>query len=119
MSFLPAKPFVPVVTPVPILGPSSGNPESLKDPKSLGSIGSKLQAMTDQARADTLYDAIPSEKKEAFTNLTTPWIVHSPACKKEGFTGSLGHGYTFDILTASCFLVGLTLVVSSYCTAKY
>jgi len=115
MPFLPTKPFVPVVTPVPILGPSSGNPESLKDPKSLGSIGGKLQAMTDQARADTLYDAIPSGTKESFTNLTTPWIVGSPACKKEGFTGSLGNGYRFDLVTASCFLLGLTLVVSSYC----
>ena len=112
MSFLPLKPFNPTVTAVPMLGPSSGNPKSLQDPNSLASIGSKLQAMTDQANADTLYDAKPSGKKEGFVDLYLPWIVRSPACKSkhEGFTGSLG---STDIVTASCILVGVALIVAS------
>lgn len=110
MSFLPLKPFNPTVTPVPILGPSSGNPKSLQDPNSVASIGSKLQAMTDQANADTLYDAT---KKEGFIDPSyLPWIVRSPACKSkdEGFTGSSG---STDILTASCVLIGVALIVAS------
>lgn len=86
MPFLPAKPFTPTTTPVPILGPSSGNPTSLKDPKSVASIGSNIQAMTDQANADRLYD-------------TT-----------EGFT--VGHN-TLDIVTASLVVIGIVLVVYS------
>ena len=57
MSFLPAAPFNPQVSKVPNLGPSSGDPNSFRDPKSVASVGAKLQAMTDQAKADTLYDA--------------------------------------------------------------
>lgn len=112
MPFLPLKPFNPTVTSVPILGPSSGNPKSLQDPNSVSSIGSKLQAMTDQADADTLYDATPSGKKEGFVDLYLPWIVRSPACnsKREGFTGSSG---STDIVTASCILVGVALIVAS------
>lgn len=116
MSFLPLKPFNPTVTPVPILGPSSGNPKSLQDPNSLASIGSKLQAMTDQANADTLYDAKPSGKKEGFVDLLyLPWIVKSPACKSkdEGFTASLSYRNSIDIVTASCVLVGVALIVAS------
>lgn len=74
MPFLPKKPFNPTTTPVAILGPSSGNPNSLQDPKSIASIGSNIQAMTDQANADTLYDANPS-KKEGFTCHSTPLPV--------------------------------------------
>lgn len=66
MPFLPKIPFNPTTTPVAILGPSSGNPKSLQDPKSVASIGSNIQAMTDQANADTLYDVNPS-KTEGFT----------------------------------------------------
>jgi len=62
MSFLPEKPFNPQVSKIANLGPSSGDPKSYKDPKSVASIGAKIQAMTDQISADTLYD----EKKEGF-----------------------------------------------------
>ena len=56
MPFLPEAPFNPQVSKVANLGPSSGDPKSFQDPKSVSSIGAKLQAMTDQAKADTLYD---------------------------------------------------------------
>jgi hypothetical protein len=62
-TLLPAKPFNPTITTVPILGPSSGNPDALKDPKSVASIGGQIQAMQDQANADQLYD---TPKKEGF-----------------------------------------------------
>lgn len=60
---LPLKPFNPSVSTVPILGPSSGNPTTLKDPKSVASIGVNIQAMQDQANADQLYD---TPQKEGF-----------------------------------------------------
>ena len=60
---LPPKPFNPTVSPVPVLGPSSGNPAALKDPKSVASIGGNIQAMQDQANADQLYD---TSQKEGF-----------------------------------------------------
>lgn len=91
MSFLPPKPFNPPTTTVPILGSSSGNPLSFQDPKSVASIGSKIQAMTDQAKADTLYDA--------------------PTPKLEGFTG--GSSYK-DYITATLLIIGITLIVCSY-----
>jgi len=56
MPFLPEAPFNPQVSKVANLGPSSGDPKSFQDPKSVSSIGAKIQAMTDQAKADTLYD---------------------------------------------------------------
>ena len=59
MSFPPEVPFNPKVNKVPILNESSGNPKSFQDPKSVASIGAKIQAMSDQAQADTLYDAKP------------------------------------------------------------
>lgn len=90
MPFLPKKPFNPTTTPVPILGPSSGNPQSLQDPKSVASIGSTIQAMTDQANADQLYD-----NKEGFTVPYVPCKVH------------------LDVVTASFLVVGLALVVYS------
>jgi hypothetical protein len=43
---------------------SSGDPNAYRDPKSVASIGKNLQAMTDQAAADTLYDT----KKEGFSS---------------------------------------------------
>ena len=91
MPFLPTKPFNPTTTPVPILGPSSGNPQSLQDPKSVASIGSTIQAMTDQANADQLYD-----KKEGFTT-TVP----------------LSHKYMLDVLTATALVSGIVLLVCS------
>ena len=106
MPFLPVKPFIPVVTPVPILGPSSGNPQSLRDPKSLGSIGSKLQAMTDQANADTLYDTKESHTNEGFVGLATCnsiWEEYIPLC----------NGYRLNIGTTLTFLAGISLLIYS------
>ncbi len=87
MSFPKEKPFNPQVSKVPILGSSSGNPASFQDPNSMASLGQKIQAATDQARADTLYDAnVPSSKPEGFRNeVYSPWILGTEACKKEGF----------------------------------
>jgi hypothetical protein len=64
MSFPAEKPFIPSVSKVVILDSSSGSPNATKDPKSLASLGSNLQAMVDQAQADTLYDV----NKEGYTN---------------------------------------------------
>ena len=91
MPFLPTKPFNPTTTPVPILGPSSGNPQSLQDPKSVASIGSTIQAMTDQANADQLYD------------------------NKEGFITTIpsSHIYLLNIVTASALVTGIVLVACS------
>ena len=90
MPFLPKKPFNPTTTPVPILGPSSGNPESLQDPKSIASIGSTIQAMTDQANADQLYDM-----KEGFIDTQVP------------------NRYMLDLLTATALVSGIVLVACS------
>jgi hypothetical protein len=85
MSFPAGPPFNPQVSKIPILGPSSGNPNAYKDPNSTASLGKKLQAMTDQASADTLYDTPPT-KVEGFRNeLYSPWILRSEICSKEGF----------------------------------
>ena len=84
MSFPKEKPFNAPVSKVHILGPSSGDPKSFQDPKSVASIGSTIQAMADQAKADTHYDA-PPPKVESFAN-PTPWIVNSQACRREPFT---------------------------------
>lgn len=62
MSFPPEAPFNPSVSSVVIMDASSGDPNSYRDPKSVSSIGKRLQAMTDQASADTLYDT----RKEGF-----------------------------------------------------
>lgn len=84
MSFPKEKEFNPQISKVPILGPSSGNPKSFQDPNSLASLGSAIQAATDQAKADTLYDT-PAAKFEGFRNeLYSPWILGTEACK-EGF----------------------------------
>ena len=97
MSFPPAKPFNPPVSKPPILGPSSGNPKSFQDPNSVASVGSTIQAMSDQAAADTLYDA-PIAKKEGFRNeqsegfrneVYSPWILRTESCSKEGFSSVL------------------------------
>ncbi len=83
MPFLPDPPFNPPVSTVPVLGPSSGDPKAKNDPNSTASIGANIQAMKDQAKADTLYDA---SVKEGFSN-ATPWIVNSQACRRvQGFT---------------------------------
>jgi len=85
MSFPPEKAFNPKVSKVQSFGPSSGNPKSFQDPNSLASLGSAIQAATDQAKADTLYDT-PAAKFEGFRNeLYSPWILGTESCKKEGF----------------------------------
>ena len=111
MSFLPPKPFNPPTTTVPILGPSSGNPKSFQDPKSVASIGSTIQAMTDQAKADTLYDA-PPPKIEGFNGIQ-PWIVNTPACKREGFTDT--HS---NIIPAIFIVLGFSLILCSFMSKK-
>jgi hypothetical protein len=103
-SFLKEKPFNPSVSSVPVLGSSSGNPDSFKDPKSVASIGNNIQAMADQASADTLYDA-PPPKREGFANSAAPWIVNSRACKREAFTDYSGP----DALTV---VLGLMVAVA-------
>jgi hypothetical protein len=96
MSFPPVKAFNPPVSSTPILGPSSGNPKSFQDPKSVASVGNTIQAMSDQAAADTLYDA-PVPKREGFrqegegfrNEVYSPWILRTESCsrsKNEGFS---------------------------------
>lgn len=80
MPFLPEATFNPSVSKVVIMGPTSGDPKSYKDPKSVASIGAKLQAMTDQASADTLYDV----KTEGFRgrgmrSTGRPWGTSTPS----------------------------------------
>jgi hypothetical protein len=65
MPFPSLAAFNPSISAVPILGPSSGNPISFNDPNSLASIGRTIQALNDQAKADTLYDA-----------KQPPWLVN-------------------------------------------
>ena len=94
MPFPAERPYNPPLSKTPILGPSSGNPKSFQDPNSVASVGNTIQAMADQAQADTLYDA-PSPKKEAFRNeIYNPLILKRKyACndykewnaQKEGF----------------------------------
>ena len=92
MSFPAGPPFNPTVSKVPILDASSGNPNAYNDPNSAASMARKLQAMKDQAQADTLYD-LPPTKVEGFSELRnevySPWILRSKACSKEGFKMNL------------------------------
>jgi hypothetical protein len=85
MPFLPSPIFNPVVSPVPVLDASSGDPTAKKDPKSVASIGSNLQAMQDQAAADRAFDAPVKEgytgKPEGFTKVNPSGLG-----KPEGFT---------------------------------
>ena len=107
MPFPKVAPFNPPTSKVPILGPSSGNPKSFQDPNDVANIGANIQAMTDQAKADTLYDAPPS-KVEGYQNI--PWIIQSSACRREGFQGDPYYGtittavfVTFILSLAICF----------------
>lgn len=106
MSFPKEKPFNAPVSKVHILGPSSGDPKSFQDPKSVASIGSTIQAMADQAKADTHYDA-PAPKMESFIN-PTPWIVNSQACKREAFADA-----ATKITATSLAVVGISLILYS------
>jgi hypothetical protein len=126
MPFPAEAPFNPPVSKTPILGPSSGNPASFRDPSSVASTGNRIQAMTDQAKSDTLYDSPPpkAEGFEAFRNDTySPWILKSEACKKEGFSKMelspadyipYNHKFTTSILV----LVGLAAIFLSFSKAK-
>ena len=97
MSYPAAAPFNPPVSTVPVLGPSSGNPKAFQDPNSVASIGNRIQAMSDQVKADTLYDAPPP--------------------KREGFTGHMVGKYS-EVLTALIGITGLVLVVCSFLDMK-
>ena len=101
MPFLPVKPFVPVVSRVPNLGPSSGNPDALRDPNSPASIGLKLQAMTDQVKADTLYDT----KTEGFRG--------GSRSRRVGSLGTSSHSSEFVLVTAIAML-GFALILQSH-----
>ena len=116
---LPAEaPFNPKVSAVPSLDASSGNPNAYKDPKSVASMGLKLQAMTDQSAADTLYDPPPPPRdgKEGFQvqklYKTKPWITQTEACRKtEGFQGSLTESNTqqWTLLALAAGAAGLLI----------
>jgi hypothetical protein len=98
MSFPQEVPFNPYVSKVPILGASSGNPKSFQDPKSVASIGANIQAMADQAQADTLYDAKIPEGFRGF----------------RGFRGSRSRSLvTKDPRIAALYILGLALIVGS------
>jgi hypothetical protein len=91
MPYLPSPTYNPGVSPVPVLDASSGDPAAKKDPKSVASIGSNIQAMQDQAKADRAFDAPVkegySDKAESFADYESPWITKSQACKRiQGFT---------------------------------
>ena len=75
MSYPAAKAFNPQVSKVPVLDASSGNPKSFQDPKSVASIGAKLQSMTDQVQADTLYDTT----KEGFRSSRLCSVASDPS----------------------------------------
>jgi hypothetical protein len=121
MSFPAGPPFNPPVSNIPILDSSSGNPNAYKDPNSTASLGKKLQAMTDQASADTLYDKPPT--KEGFRNeLYSPWILRSESCSKEGFKTNLeGASYGSPNSTLCIVLLvigGIMAVVLSFSKNK-
>jgi hypothetical protein len=103
MPFPPSPPFNPSITSVPVLNSSSGDPKAKQDPKSVASIGANIQAMTDQANADTLYDA---PIKEGFSNSGyVPWIVKSEACKRfEGFS-DYNHAFVSKMLVVTAAVV--------------
>jgi hypothetical protein len=109
MPFPSEKPFNPQISKTRILGPSSGNPQTFQDPNSVSTIGNKIQAMADQAKADTLYDP-PIPIPEGFRNETyKPWIVKSEACKKEGFKMKLSPGH-FTPTNSNLAIVVLSLL---------
>jgi len=90
MSFPPKKPFNPQVSSIPVLDASSGNPRAFQDPNSVASLGLRIQASSDQIKADTLYDPPPSLNEGFRNELYSPWILGTEACKKEGFKVRLG-----------------------------
>ena len=117
MSFPVGPPFNPSISKIPILDSSSGNPKAYKDPNSVASLGKKLQAMNDQASADTLYDT--PAKVEGFRNeLYNPWILKTESCSKEGFQTELGYS-TFEPRSSNLGIVlllfsGLAALILSF-----
>jgi hypothetical protein len=118
MSFPKEKSYSPQVSKVPVFGPSSGNPAAFQDPNSVASLGLKIQAATDQAKADTLYDTVPLE---GFRNETyKPWILGTEACKKEGFrlkfteSGEIDYNRTRDSFIAYYAMLGLLGLFAIY-----
>jgi hypothetical protein len=129
MSYLPSPTYNPVVSPVPVLDASSGDPTAKKDPKSVASIGANIQAMQDQAAADRAFDA---PVKEGFTNVnpsgfgkpegfsgfsayTTPWITNSQACKRiQGFTDMNMKPKPLPYLAAAIAFSAAALILSSF-----
>ena len=63
----------------PMLDSSSGDPHAASDPKSIASIGSNIQAMTDQANADKCFDNPPGVKEgfkhDKSDNDSFPWTL--------------------------------------------
>ena len=104
MGYPPSPPYNPVISKVPLLDSSSGDSTARNDPKSIASIGSRIQAMQDQANADRLYDA---PLKEGFEN---PWITKSRACRRiEGFEDMSD---LTPVVIAS--VIGALLIVGSF-----
>lgn len=99
MSFPTEQPFNPKVSKVPVIDSSSGNPKSFQDPKSVASIGAKIQAMSDQAQADTLYD---SNKPEGFRG------------GRFRFGSGSGGGFSNDPRIAALYVLGAVLIIGSY-----
>ena len=113
MSFLPEPKFNPTVSKVPILGPSSGDPKQKQDPKSTAAIGSNIQSMQDQAKADMLYDAPVKQGFVGSMSGSSPWIVNSQACKRiQGFTDM--NSRALEPVAAVLAAVAAVLILSSF-----
>ena len=115
MASPPAKPFNPKMSAVPRLDASSGDPRAFQDPNSVASTGARIQAMTDQMAADTLYDS-PPPPREGFVGYEQnpymmvgtddpliiadsnkkyqTWISKSEACRNEKPNLKLLEGFT-------------------------
>jgi hypothetical protein len=121
MPFPAERSFNPPLSKTPILGPSSGNPKSFQDPNSVASVGNTIQAMADQAQADTLYDA-PPPKKEGFLSaefrneIYSPWILRTQGCKKEAFEDTQKGGKTTMI--AFLVVLGISALMLSFGVKK-
>jgi hypothetical protein len=133
MPFPPEAPFNPKVSAVPSLDSTSGNPAAYKDPKSVASMGLKLQAMSDQAAADTLYDPPPPPRKgvEGFQvqNLYKrgPWITQTEACKKqdtyffneEGFNDFRGYHESPTLSSTNWILLSITAAAAGLLVCSF
>jgi hypothetical protein len=120
MGFPPSPPYNPTISKVPVLDASSGDPLASRDPNSVASIGTRIQAMKDQANADRLYDA---PIKEGFADMVMdrkPWITNSQACRRiQGFTdlhpkSNSNSLFTVPLDATMVFAVGALLVAGSF-----